>query len=488
MADLLPETQVLALVAVGLAVVLLVLRAFARNPWIRKRLTLGILILLATAGAGLILQNTGSVLPGTARTVVGLGVFIAVVLAGIVLLMNRFTGSSVSQKYPAIVQDSLVVGVFAIIAVVLGGDKLLTTSAVGGLIIGLALQDTLGNLFSGLALQVEKPFFVGDWVRMGHLEGCVKEITWRATKIRTKSGHFCVIPNNLISKDTLVNFTHPSPFLRVEKKIGFGYEAHPNHVKRVVLQAMADIPDILREPRPDVLLDTYNDFSIDYRCRFWINEFEFLEPIVDRFMTLLYYRLEREGLKIPFPIRDVRLNQEEGAEDVRRLEFECKVRFIASMDLFSPLSDDERTEIAGCLEKITFAVDEPIIHQGAQGDSMFLIERGQIRVVIEEDSVAHQVAQLSEGHYFGEMALLTGEPRTASAIAVTDVDAYVLRKDTFRGVLVKYPQIAEHLSAVIAERKEGLKTKSDELKSRRNLRREVEKSLLTRIRSFFSLT
>ena len=190
-----------------------------------------ILILLATAGAGLVLKDTGSVLPGTARTVVGLGIFIAVVLAGIVLLMNRFTGSSVSQKYPAIVQDSLVVGVFAIIAVVLGGDKLLTTSAVGGLIIGLALQDTLGNLFSGLALQVEKPFFVGDWVRMGHLEGCVKEITWRATKIRTKSGHFCVIPNNLISKDTLVNFTHPSPFLRVEKKIGFGASSTLNRAQ-----------------------------------------------------------------------------------------------------------------------------------------------------------------------------------------------------------------------------------------------------------------
>lgn len=481
------EIQILALGAAGLALVLFVLRAITRNPWIRKRLALGIFILLASAGAGLILANGNLVTPATSREIVALGIFIAVVLAAIVLLLNRFSGTAVSEKFPSIVQDALVVGVFAIIAVVLGGDKFLTTSAVGGLIIGLALQDTLGNLFSGLALQIEKPFFVGDWVRLGHLEGCVKEITWRATKIRTKAGHFCFIPNNLISKDTLVNFTHPTPFLRVEKKIGFGYEAHPNHVKRVVLETMADVQEILREPKPDVLLEAYNDFSIDYRCRFWINEFEFLEPIVDRFMTLLYYRLEREGLKIPFPIRDVRMRQEESPDERQRVEVERKRRFVASMDLFSSLSQEEQEEIAQCLERIMFAVDEPVIRQGEQGDSMFLIERGRIRVVIEEDSVAHQVAQLSDGQYFGEMALLTGEPRTATAIAISDVHAYMLRKETFRNVLIKHPQIVERISAVIAERKEGLKAKADELRSRRPMRREVEKSLLMKIRSFFSL-
>ncbi|MEJ2080846.1 MAG: cyclic nucleotide-binding domain-containing protein, partial [Acidobacteriota bacterium] len=101
--------------------------------------------------------------------------------------------------------------------------------------------------------------------------------------------------------------------------------------------------------------------------------------------------------------------------------------------------------------------------------------------------VAHQVAQLSDGQYFGEMALLTGEPRTATAIAISDVHAYMLRKETFRNVLVKYPKIIEGISAVIAERKEGLKAKADELRSRRPISREVEKSLLTKIRAFFSL-
>ena len=481
--------QVLALGAAAVALILLVLRAVSRNPWIRKRLTLSIFILLVSAGTGLVLQNyfTDPEAHLLLWKIIAMGMIVGALLAAVVLILNRFSGSTVSERFPSIVQDALVVGVVAIIAVILGGDKLLTTSAIGGLVIGLALQDTLGNLFSGLALQIEKPFFVGDWVRMGHLEGCVKEITWRATKIRTKGGHFCVIPNNLISKDTLVNFTHPSPFLRVEKTIGFGYEAHPNHVKRVVLAALADVPEILREPKPDVLLETYNDFSIDYRCRFWINEFEFLEPIDDRFMTLLYYRLEREGLKIPFPIRDVRVKHEETIDERLRSELLRKCRFVASMDLFSSLDQEEQEEIAGCLERIMFASDEPIIRQGEAGDSMFLIERGQIRVVIEEDAVAHQVAQLSDGQYFGEMALLTGEPRTATAIAISDVHAYMLRKDTFRDVLVRHPQIIETISAVIAERREGLRAKTDELKSRRPVRREVERSLLTKIRSFFSL-
>ncbi len=468
-----------------LALALIVVRSLTRNPWIRKRLSLSIFMLLAAWVVNVILENfaPGYTLEGLEK----LAMFLALVIAGVVLLFNQVSGDAVSEKFPAIVQDALVIGVFAVVAVLKAPDKLLATSAVGGLVIGLALQDTLGNLFAGLALQVEKPLFVGDWVRLGSLEGKVKEITWRATKIRTKSGHFCVIPNTLISKDILVNFSHPSPIHRVEKTIGFGYEAHPNLVKKVVLETCADVPEVLRTPKPDVLLEEYSDFSINYRCRFWIDDFGISEIILDRFTTLLYYRLERAGLIIPFPIRDVRVKEPEDAKARLELENRKRSEFVSRLDIFAPLKDDERAEVAGCLRQVIYAADEPIIRQGDQGGSMFLINRGQVRITVEEKGAVHQLAVLGPGQYFGEMALLTGEPRTASAIAMSDCHVFVIEKTSFRNVLVDHPEIAESISGVIAERRANLKSKTDELRTYRDLQHETQQSMLGRIRAFFGL-
>jgi small-conductance mechanosensitive channel/CRP-like cAMP-binding protein len=470
-----------------LALLLVVLRTLTRNPWIKKRLTLSILLLALVFVAGLVVWRLETAPPLVVNLKL-LAIILAVVVAAVVLVFNRFTGSGVSDKFPSIVQDAVVIGVFALIAVYLAPDQLLATSAVGGLVIGLALQDTLGNLFAGLALQVEKPFFVGDWISVGRLEGRVHEVTWRATKILTKAGHFCVIPNTVLSKDVLVNFSHPSPVLRLEKTIGFGYEAHPNRVKRVILETLADIPEILRNPKPDVLLTDYADFSINYRCRFWINDFGRSESVMDRFTTLLYYRLEREGLTIPFPIRDVRMAEPPGgAETAGEGEYRKRLAFIKRTDLFATLLDEEMEKVARCLEKLTFAVEETIIRQGQKGDSMFFIEKGRVRIILENDGLSEQLAVLGEGQYFGEMALLTGEARSATGVAVTDVHAYILRKDSFREVLVEHPEIVEKVSRIISDRKAALVSKSAELESLRADRKRDPETLLMRIRGFFGI-
>ena len=99
---------------------------------------------------------------------------------------------------------------FFVIATVLMREQLLATSAVGAVVVGFALQDTLGNFFAGLAIQIEKPFRVGHWIRVGGREGQVQEVTWRATKLRTKDGQFLIVPNSVISKDAILNYSEPT--------------------------------------------------------------------------------------------------------------------------------------------------------------------------------------------------------------------------------------------------------------------------------------
>lgn len=467
-----------------IALLFLLLRALTKNDWIQRRLNLSIFFLLAAFCLGVIFVIFEDERLSQLQILL---IILAGIFAVVVLLFNRFARGTVSEKYPAIAQDGIVIGSFALILIFIAPERFLTTSAVGALIVGLALQDTLSNLFAGLGLQIEKPFFVGDWVRIAQLEGRVMEVTWRATKIRTKSGNYYIVPNTSIAKDTIVNFTHPSRLLRIDKKIGFGYDAHPNQIKKIVLDTLSGISEVLKDPAPDVHLIDYSDFSIHYSCRFWINDFGRSEQIMDAFTTRLYYRLEREGFHIPFPVRDVRVRKQ-----VRTLEKEDEavqrhMRFIENFDLFEPLSAEEKDQVARRLQDLTFASGESIIRQGEEGDSMFFIREGEIQLTVEDHGVVQQVARLSPGQYFGEMALLTGEARTATAVAVGDVGVLELRKAAFSEILVNNPGIAEELCRVLTERKQALEKKRAETTTSAASQEAIQETLLEKIRHFFRL-
>jgi CRP-like cAMP-binding protein len=406
----------------------------------------------------------------------------------VVLAFNEFRGEGVSSRYPSIVQDAIVIGGFIIIAVALAPRELLTPSAVGALIVGLALQDTLGNLFSGLALQVEKPILVGNWVKVAQIEGKVSEVTWRATKIRTKEGHICVIPNTMIARDTIINYSHPSPVIRREITIGFGYEAPPNKVKQCVIDTLADVPDVLRKPPPTLILENYNDFSVDYRIRFWIKEFGRCERILDEFTSLLYYKMKREGLSIPYPIQDLRLSNTPKVADVEALELTRKKHFVDRVDLFAGLEESDRTMIAECLEEATFAEDESIVTQGDSGDSMFFIRNGSVKVMLEKYGQTKEVAQIGPGNYFGEMALLTGESRTATVAAKTDVDVFVLRKEPFSEVLLSNSDMANSIAGKVSKRKASLESNLMGFSDVTEAPKVAQASMLRKIQAFFTAT
>ncbi len=114
------------------------------------------------------------------------------------------------EGFPAIVQDAIVLGILALVGTFVFKEQLLTTSAIGAVVVGFALQDTLGNAIAGLAIQSERPFHVSHWIRVGEFEGRVAEITWRATKLRTRTGNFVVVPNNIIARDAIVNYSEPA--------------------------------------------------------------------------------------------------------------------------------------------------------------------------------------------------------------------------------------------------------------------------------------
>src|SRR5205085_3869995 len=172
-----------------------------------------------------------------------------------VLVINPWRLDRIPERFPNIVQDTMVIALFGVAAMLFLPDKVVATTAVGAVVICFALQDTLGNLFAGLAIQIEKPFRVGQWVTIGGKDGLVSEITWRATKIRTKAGNFVVVPNSVLSRDTITNYSEPTRETRLEVEVAAGYDEPPNDVKPVIVQALAGEPLIMPDNAPEGLLD-----------------------------------------------------------------------------------------------------------------------------------------------------------------------------------------------------------------------------------------
>ena len=139
---------------------------------------------------------------------------------------------------------------------------------------GFALQDTLGNLFSGLAIQIEKPFRVGDWVTIGAQEGSVSEITWRATKLLTKAGNFVVVPNSVMAKDTITNYSVPTRQMRLHVDVGVSYDVPPNFVKSVIAEALKNASELSAARPAEIMISDFAGSAITYRVRFWVDDFD----------------------------------------------------------------------------------------------------------------------------------------------------------------------------------------------------------------------
>src|SRR5271168_2017561 len=210
-------------------------------------------------------------------------------LFGVIRLVLEFVDAVTRRgkvHFSTITKDLLMLMLwFVVVMVVLYTDfgvqplSILTTTTVFAAVLGFALQETLGNVFSGLALSIGRPFEPGDWIRSGTHVGQVKGITWRATQIVTRANERLEIPNSVIAKDTLYNYA--TGHVRNEISVGLSYGVPPNHVREVVLTLLRDIPQVLRNPPPEVLVWSYGDFAIQYLIKYSISDYGTLEHVRD---------------------------------------------------------------------------------------------------------------------------------------------------------------------------------------------------------------
>jgi small-conductance mechanosensitive channel/CRP-like cAMP-binding protein len=361
----------------------------------------------------------------------------------------------------------------------------LATSAVITAVVVFALQDTLGNLFSGLALHLEKSVQVGDMVRSGETYGTVEELTWRAIKLRTVDGNVLLIPNSVASRERLEVFPAGPRAMARSLRVGLEYDLPPERAREILTAAARGVPGVASYPEPAAYLRSFEDFAVTYEVRYWLEDYSRFLDVDTQVKERAWYRLAREGVPIAYPL--IRQHQYAAGPLPRPSHHEPVASAIAGLDLFAPLSAQEKEGLAQRALVKRYAPGETIVQEGERGSSMFLVQAGSVGVSIHGSAGdSRRLAVLQTGSAFGEISLLTGEPRTATVRCLTEATLVEIDKATLSPILEANPSLVESLDATIRERRKGAADLLDTMRAEPEKEPEKE-PLSVRIARFFSL-
>jgi small-conductance mechanosensitive channel/CRP-like cAMP-binding protein len=442
-----PATSII--VGIALLVVTLALRGASLNRLVRSRLATSAL-LFGTYAAASALATYGPLPPEAAQQIHWFNPLLlsfGLAMLVVVLAVNPWREDRLPDRFPTIVQDAIIIALFALVATLFMQDKMLATTAAGAVVIGFALQDTLGNLFSGLAIQIEKPFRVGHWVTIAGTDGLVSEVTWRATKIRTKAGNFVVVPNSVVAKETITNYSEPTHDTRLEVEVGASYDTPPNEVKTVIARALRDEPLLVAGREPEILIVDFAASAITYRVRVWTTDFAADMRVRDRVRSHIYYAFRRHNITIPYPIQ-VQIDQPPPA---LAIDSGGRAALIDGVEVLSSLSEEQRAQLVAASHAMLYEAGQVIVRQGDPGASMFVVREGEAAVTVA--GADGELARHGAGGFFGEMSLLTGDPRTATVTAVTDCELVEIGAEAFRRVVMADAAVVEKVSAAVTARR-----------------------------------
>lgn len=403
---------------------------------------------------------------------------------------------------PLIVQDVVVaIGMVAASVTVLSRagfnlSGLIATSAVFTAMLGFSLQDVIGNIAGGLALQVDNSIEPGDWIKVGDVTGRVVEIRWRHTAVETRNWETVLIPNTVMTKSnvSILGRRRGQPTqLRRWVHFSVDWRYQPGDVINVVQNAVraAQIERVSKEPPPNVVLMDMTDTFGKYAVRYWLNDIAVDDPTDSEVRACVYFALQRADMTLAMPAHAVFLTEETVDRKAIKTEKQLarRKKLLEVLTLFQGLSDAERVELARSMKYAPFAKGEVMTRQGADAHWLYLVEEGTATVRVSDGVHDREVAQLEGPCFFGEMSLLTGEPRSATVVANTEVECFRLDKTAMQGVIAQRPAMAEELARVLTERQLNLQTAKEGLSAdaaRERANRETN-VLLSRIRSFFAI-
>lgn len=350
-------------------------------------------------------------------------------------------------------------------------------------IVGVALRDTLVRFFSGIALG--KMIRVGDWVLVLDREGMVTDIGFGHVTLLTREQDTVALPNNTVIGSGLVNFSKPTTAHVSAVSVEAAYRTPPGQACAVLVEAAAAVEGVLAEPKPVAIVSAFNESGIEYRLRFSISDFAARLRIESAVRTYIWNAFQRNGIDIPFPQRVVRM-VDVGAGESGGKEPDQIVGNLAAVDFFAILTPDQIERLARDARVQQFLPGEQIVRQGESGQELYVILDGEAEVRLEHTGLNSIINTLHKGQFFGEMSLLTGDPRSATVRAITPMTVVAVGKQALSRVVQGDERIVNRIGEVVA-RRQVLTAAAKEQMSRESATLAVAtqtQSLIQRIQKF----
>lgn len=334
--------------------------------------------------------------------------------------------------------------------------RLLTALGVGSVVIGLALQDVLGGLFSGLALLSSRPFAVGDWIKVGELEGQVKSIDWRAVTIVTRQKDDVVIPNSVLGKTEFHNFNRPDPVHMERVGFDISFDDPPSKVKRVLEEAALATPGILKDPAPIATLISYDEFSVHYEILIFMEDYAKKPLILNDFTSRIWYANRRYG--VTFPTRAHEVYTYEGPDQTEaQFTPEAIADILKRMSVLD-IKREHLLELGKHSHIEDYGNGECILWKGEMANNFYIISKGKVvEQDLNDDGIMSPLHTLSRGDFFGISGMVRREPNSVNVVAQGDVEVISIEGPTMRKILQWNPHVAQTLESIVASRKRMLK-------------------------------
>jgi len=320
------------------------------------------------------------------------------------------------------------------------------------LVMGLALQEPLSNFFAGLSLDMEGAIRLGDWVRVdvdGGTVGKVVDKGWRTTRLLTLDEELVTLPNRVVGAQKVCNYCLPTKLHAHRLLISASYNDPPVKVKEVLRTILLREPRIANTPPPVTRVVGYQDFSVSYELRFFLDDFAENPVVKDEVLTRIWYAFKYNEIEMPYPVRTLHVKQHEQLireETERKGQVKDLFDFLQSLPFLQKyLLLQDFDFLARNSFQRTYAPTESVIIEGIMGDAIFVVRQGWCEVVLPTG----ERKRLETGTYFGEMAMLKAGPRSASVIA-GEQGAVIVRVDRecMNKLFGYYPELREQFEHV----------------------------------------
>ena len=374
------------------------------------------------------------------------------VLIGAVMMQRvGHTGRLLQDLLGAVI---FLIAVIAALAYVLDlpVKGVLATSGALAIIVGLALQSTLSDVFSGIVLNTTKPYQLDDYISIDGMEGKVTDIDWRATRMQTSQGSMAVIPNSLAAKAKIINFSRPSDIFGISISVELSPHARPNTVIDALERAMQGCRLLLDKPAPNVALKNASSAGVEYEISGFVASMSEKREVRNQLYDLAYRHLQASGINL---LSSVELDPPVNLTRQRAL--------LDSSPIFSTLRQEEKDTFSQNMTLQTFRAGETILEAGEVSDHLYIIESGVVSVTLMRHGAPFESGRMGPGEVIGEAGILADSSVPAQFTAKTFCGLYRIEKSYLKPCLDARHDISDAMKTLLDYRLLKAKTLTQDL-------------------------